>query len=77
MESRSRDAVTGAAVHVCDSCDAEWWGASKRDALDHGWKFHDAKRGRLFLMCGACEQRFGSLRSLGRSAARPALEGAG
>jgi hypothetical protein len=62
-------------IHVCDSCDAEWWGASKRDALGEGWKFHDAKGGRLFVMCGDCEQRFGGLRAQGRAAAAPALEG--
>ena len=49
-------------VHVCDACNAERWGASKRDVLDDGWKFHDAKRGRLFLMCGDCERRFGGAR---------------
>ena len=46
-------------VHICDGCDAEWWGASKLDVLEAGWKFHDAKHGRFFVMCGGCERRFG------------------
>jgi hypothetical protein len=53
MHSRRAD------VHVCDGCDAEAWGASKRDVLDEGWKFHDAKGGRMFVLCGDCERRFG------------------
>ncbi len=60
-------------VHVCDACDAEWWGASKRDVLDEGWKFHDAKRGRLFVMCGECEHRFLELRRGLRRLMAPAI----
>jgi transcription elongation factor Elf1 len=54
--------TTTVPVHVCDACNAERWGASKRDVLEEGWKFHDAKRGRMFVMCGSCEQRFGAQR---------------
>ena len=55
----SPDAVTGPIpAWTCGACDSVWWGASKRDVLDEGWKFHDARRGRLFVMCGECEERF-------------------
>lgn len=57
------DEVTRIAVRVCDACGAQWWGAAKRDVLDDGWKFHDAKRGRMFVMCGDCEARFDRRRS--------------
>jgi hypothetical protein len=51
-------------AHVCDACEACWWGASKRDVLDEGWKFHDAKRGRMLTVCGDCERRFAQRRTL-------------
>ena len=55
----SPDVVAGPIpTWVCGSCDAEWWGASKRDVLEDGWKLHDAKRGRMFVMCGHCEDRY-------------------
>lgn len=49
-------------IYVCDACDATWWGASKRDVLDEGWKFHDAKRRRTLVVCGDCERRFAQRR---------------
>ena len=52
------------AVHVCDACGACCWGASKRDMLDEGWKFHDAKRGRTLAVCSGCERHFAERRSL-------------
>jgi len=62
-------------MQVCDSCDAEFWGASKRDLLDDGWKFHDASGGRMFVMCGSCERRYADLRGEGRRAAGEAVGG--
>lgn len=59
--------MSTASVYVCDACDASWWGANKRDVLDDGWKFHDAKRGRMLVVCGDCERRFAE-----RRARRPA-----
>ncbi|MCP9488705.1 MAG: hypothetical protein MSC31_02360 [Solirubrobacteraceae bacterium MAG38_C4-C5] len=56
-------------VHVCDACEACWWGASKRDVLDEGWKFHDAKRGRILVVCGDCEARFAQRRAIRRAPA--------
>ena len=61
-EARAVTLAVPVPVHVCDACDAERWGASKRDVLDEGWKFHDAKGGRMFVLCGGCERRFGAQR---------------
>lgn len=59
----TRPAMNSNPCWICDGCDARWWGANKRDVLDDGWKFHDAKRGRMLVLCGACEQRFAARRA--------------
>jgi hypothetical protein len=56
---------------VCDSCGAEYWGATKRDALAEGWKFHLLRGGREFVMCGDCESRYAFLRQVRGELARP------
>lgn len=49
-------------VTVCDSCGHEAWGETRPVLLEAGWKFHDAKRCRAFIMCGDCEQKFAARR---------------
>jgi hypothetical protein len=54
---------------TCDSCGAENWGASKRDVLEAGWKFHHARAGVEFVMCRDCESHYARLwRRRGREA---------
>jgi hypothetical protein len=45
-------------VMTCDSCGAEHPGATKRDVLAQGWKFHLGRGGVRFVMCWACEAYF-------------------
>ena len=47
---------------TCDSCGAHVWGASKRDVLDAGWKFHAIRGGAEFVMCGDCETKYSLFR---------------
>jgi hypothetical protein len=43
---------------TCDSCGHEWWGATKRDAVQQGWKFHLVRGGLQFIMCDECQQKY-------------------
>lgn len=42
------------AVFECDSCGHEVSGYSKKELLESGWRWEDAKKGRWFVMCGEC-----------------------
>lgn len=44
-------------LYVCDLCGHETTGYSKTTLLKHGWKWHDAQRGRFIVVCGACSGR--------------------
>lgn len=49
----------GTETFVCSACEQEMSGYSKAELLlDFGWKWHDAKKSREFIMCGECEERF-------------------
>lgn len=50
--------MTDLPVQRCDSCGHEWWGASRRDALQAGWKWHLGKHGVSFAMCDSCEAHY-------------------
>lgn len=45
-------------VFECDACGHEVSGYSKKELLEDGWKFHDAKKKRTFVMCGDCEREY-------------------
>jgi hypothetical protein len=47
---------------TCDSCGATVWGASRRDVLEAGWKFHVVRGGTEFVMCGDCENKYALFR---------------
>lgn len=47
---------------TCDSCGQEMSGYSRRDLLNEGWRFHEAKRKEGFLMCGECENMYARIR---------------
>ena len=54
---------TATVFHTCDSCSHEVGGYTKKDLLEEGWKFHDVGGGRMFVMCGACEQLYAERRT--------------
>lgn len=45
-------------VQSCDSCPAEWWGASVGDILAQGWKRANIYKGGVFTMCPECVARY-------------------
>jgi transcription elongation factor Elf1 len=49
---------------TCDCCNHEVVGASKRDVLRDGWKFHDAGGGRTLVVCGDCERMMQERRAM-------------
>jgi transcription elongation factor Elf1 len=49
--------VAGSQTFVCDACSHEYPG-THADLSKLGWKRHPLKRGKGFLMCKECEQRF-------------------
>ena len=40
--------------YICDSCDHELSGYSKKDLLTDGWRWEDAGNGRMLALCGPC-----------------------
>lgn len=47
-----------AAVFECDSCDYEVDGYTKKELLDEGWKWMEAKKGREFVLCSDCVRHY-------------------